>query len=99
MQCTQVLGAVFIFAHSLILELGDCGRSTTQQKHLHMATFVECDDGGTPCYVNMDTAMRINVDKKYVTVKFSNGETRTFEDEKSMRALTLALDALRLTRE
>ncbi len=64
-----------------------------------MATFVECDDGGTPCYVNMDTAMRINVDKKYVTVKFSNGETRTFEDEKSMRALTLALDALRLTRE
>ena len=64
-----------------------------------MATFVECVDGESLCFINLDTVTKINVDKKFVTVKFTNGEIRTFDDDKSIRAFTLAVDALRLCRE
>ena len=64
-----------------------------------MATFVECAEGEATCFINLDTVTRINIDGKFITVKFANGETRNFDDEKSIRSITLALDALRLTRE
>ena len=66
-----------------------------------MATFVECVEGGTPCFVNMDTVTRINIDiaNNLVVVRFTNGDTRTFDDVKSIRAITMALDILRPSRE
>ena len=66
-----------------------------------MATFVECAEGDTPCFINLDTVMLINIHGhgKFVTLKFANGETRNFDDEKSIRSITLTLDALRPIRE
>ena len=64
-----------------------------------MTTFIECVEGGTACFVNLDTVTRIYVDKNLVTLKFVNGETRAFDDDKSIRAITIALDTLRQSRE